>query len=122
MHTKTVIAVRGPDGTRPAPSAAVTARFGLAFEITPLVDPASLEAGSDLPLRVHFAGPGLGGVDSGRDAEGDFTRQSVLTGESGGALIRVERAGRWLVSVQHHANGQAHAASLVFEIGGEAGR
>jgi hypothetical protein len=122
LHLKTVIAVRGADGALPPPAAAVTARFGFTLEITPLMDPSALEPGGDLPLRVQFDGPGLAGAEvlAGHDSEP--VRPRAVTGEAGEAVLRIDRAGRWLVCVRHAAGGQAHLASLLFEVGQEARR
>jgi hypothetical protein len=48
--------------SRPKASPAITARFGVEFEIVPLLDPLALGPGAELPIRLRFRGPGISGV------------------------------------------------------------
>ena len=58
-HVKTLLFVSRTGRDLPQPSAALSARIGLALEIVPLLDPLPLLPGHDLPMQVRFEGPGL---------------------------------------------------------------
>ncbi len=88
-------------------SPAVTARFGLEFELVPLLDPLPLGAGAELPLSLRFRGPGLPGAR---------VRASVLlpgsrkgfgvvfegwTDASGMILLPLASDGVWILRAEH---------------------
>ena len=129
QHVKTVFPVtRGP-GDVPQPSASVSHRIGLDFEVVPLVDPVPLLAGDELPLRVRFRGPALanctvrlhrvaGAAGNGNDAEDHV----AVTDPVGTAVLPIGGAGTYLVTASHrvaHADGpdELFWAALTFTTG-----
>jgi hypothetical protein len=113
------------------PSASATARFGHRLELAPLVDPACLLVGADLPVRVKFdglnlkgatvvarcePGPGVpGGGDtpevkafSSDDPEPEAPPAALLlrTNESASVNIPIRSAGLWTISVEHRPAGE----------------
>ncbi len=98
-----------PESTGTAgPSASATAKFGHRLEMIPLVDPAFLTVGADLPLRVTFDGAGLNGVPitmtvpaSAGETEGEQPADNLQSNTSGGINVKINRAGRWTITVQH---------------------
>lgn len=123
---KALAYIRRGAWAEPEGSPAVSARFGSTLEIVPLVDPHTLQAGDELPLRVRFRGPGLEGATLvAVHADGD-TRREWFRGEteSAGQLdVKLVRSGLWLLSVQHREEASersprtVHVATLSFRIG-----
>jgi hypothetical protein len=114
------------------PSASATARFGHRLELAPLVDPAALLVGADLPVRVKFDGLNLQGAtvvvkcqprqgppsDAARqDARGSSVddrqpaapprKLHLKTNKSASVNIPIREAGLWTITVQHRPVGGA---------------
>ncbi len=112
------------------PSASATARFGHRLELAPLVDPAALLVGADLPVRVKFDGLNLQGAavvvrcQPGRGAPSDAARQDgrdssvdarkpaapprtlhLKTNKSASVNIPIREAGLWTITVEHRPAG-----------------
>jgi len=90
------------------PSASATAKFGHRLELIPMVDPAFLTVGADLPLRVQFDGAGLHGIPitltvpaSAGATEGEQPADNLKSSTPGGFNIHISHAGKWTVAVQH---------------------
>jgi hypothetical protein len=92
QHVKSIVAVHGADGA-PLPTPAVAARIGLRAELTPLLDPTTLHAGDDLPVKLAVdLGESKGVevlVEQRPLGSETITRTAVRTGESGVALVRL---------------------------------
>lgn len=90
------------------PSASATAKFGHRLELIPMVDPAFLTVGADLPLRIKFDGAGLQGIPvtlstpAGSDgADKNQSSEELKANSSGGVNVRINRPGKWTITVQH---------------------
>lgn len=82
-----------------AQDAMVVKPLGLTLEVTPLVNPYSLEAGDDFPVQVHYRGEIAGGVtvaiinlddDSG-------IAQKFVTDQDGKAVFTRPKEGNWMI-------------------------
>jgi hypothetical protein len=107
-----------------APDAGYAKPAGLAIEIVPEADPASLRAGSELPVRVLFRGAPLPNAQMEKAWTGG--RAVVGRTDSGGRLrVPVDSAGKWRLHVVHmeparetaKADWESYWASLTFEVG-----
>jgi hypothetical protein len=108
-----------------SPSASATARFAHRLELAPLVDPACLLVGADLPLRVKFEGVNATGVQviarcqpvpssPGGSASantnvgaGDRPRAArsrvhrLTTNQSAAVNVPIDRPGLWTITTEH---------------------
>ena len=120
------------------PSASATARFGHRLELAPMVDPAWLIVGSDLPIRVKFDGLDLKNVElvatcrmpPGRDAKPPDSSAPatdpetktpvktvrVQTGDSSFANLLIRSTGLWTVTLQHRPIGSADKSEIFIAI------
>lgn len=101
--------------------------LGHPLEILPLVDPAGLKAGDELPVRVLFRGePFQGQVEATWDTHPDKDEYAVtnVTDEMGRTSIPLGSAGLWLVTAkvqEPHADKalcdyQTYTATLTFRL------
>jgi uncharacterized GH25 family protein len=77
--------------------------FQQKLEIVLLADPATLQPGAMLPLRVLFEGKPLPTAPLfayGKSKKG-ITKQQLKTDQNGNATMRLEHAGPWLVRLVH---------------------
>ncbi len=108
-----------------SPSASATARFAHRLELAPLVDPACLLVGADLPLRVKFEGVNLTGVrviarcqpvrpSSGSSPPANTNGVSndrpgaaragvhrLTTNQSAAVNVPIDRPGLWTITTEH---------------------
>ncbi|MEZ5962627.1 MAG: hypothetical protein R3F56_02160 [Planctomycetota bacterium] len=98
-HAKSVVSVRAADGAV-QPTTAVTHRFGLAAELTPLVDPGTLRLGDDLPIKLSVDLGSASAVElraACQVADGSFERQRLRTGADGLAVLHLSQPGCYAV-------------------------
>jgi uncharacterized GH25 family protein len=82
------------------PGAAPDRPQGLPLEIVPLVDPAGLKAGADLPVRVLADGKPLAGAALHPDYVNDGNATSAKTDAQGRVTLRVRNNGWNVVGVE----------------------
>ncbi len=126
-----LVAPEDPAALAPkSPSASATARFAHRLELAPLVDPACLLVGADLPLRVKFEGgnltgarviarcqpvrssPGsspsantnVGSSDLPRAARASVHR--LTTNQSAAVNVPIDRPGLWTITTEHRPAGK----------------
>ena len=109
--TKIVACARTSRRSRQRSSAVVTAKTGSRIEIRPLLNPAVLVPGSDLPVRLYFEGES---VPAGRveAVAGSGARQAAISDRVGIAFLRIPVAGDWTVRFSHRGT----TAELVFDV------
>lgn len=108
LHAKTIVTVRDADG-QVQPTTAVAQRIGLRAELTPMLDPATLRVGDELPLRLSVD---LGDVDGVRleverlSPDSDIVRRhEVSTRAHGLAVVHLQASGRYLVTARVQVGG-----------------
>ncbi len=99
------------------------AKTGSRVEIQPLVNPATLRPGADLPVRAYCDGAARPGVEVAAIAP-DGSRRYARTDAVGAAVLRIETAGRWRVEVPCSARSDsvdapAMVATLVVDVLGD---
>ena len=112
------------------PSASATARFAHRLELAPLVDPACLLVGADLPIRVKFEGLNLKGAtvvakcepnrgaaegpSPGAPMTADQERAPkaargtplrLTTNDSASVNVPIRSAGLWTITIEHRPGG-----------------
>jgi hypothetical protein len=115
---KALLAIRDAAGSLPAPSAVASKRIGQAFEIVPLLDPRTLWAGDQLPLRVRCDPgplPPCAVVSFWRSGDGEPQEaQRATTGPDGSLVLTIAAVGDWFVL----AAAGDQQATLAFTSGG----
>lgn len=98
-------------------SKVLTSKVGSRLELRPLLNPAVLKVGSDLPLRAYFEGSSAGDAELLVVAP-DGSDQRVSTDSVGIAAVPLDQPGRWRVSFERRAAGASapSLAELVFEV------
>jgi uncharacterized GH25 family protein len=71
---------------------------GLELEIVPDQDPTRLTAGAELPVRILHQGAPVPGFAVGAQRERETEISFAQTDDSGRALIKLAKPGRWLLS------------------------
>jgi hypothetical protein len=92
-------------------------------ELQPLVDPASIRPGSDLPLRVHVPGGSSAGTKVIARHAGTNAEASFIADAGGTGAFRVAAPGVWTVEA-HRArrvsepdvDWEIHSATLTFAV------
>ncbi len=127
QHVKAIVAMRATDGS-PQPTPAVAARIGLLAELTPLLDPTTLHAGDDLPVKLAVD---LGAVkDVAIEVEHRalggalLTRTTTRTGDTGVAMLRLQGDGSYALTARVEVGGldgtrTAALTTLTFALGGK---
>ncbi len=127
QHVKAIVAMRAADDSS-QPTSAVAARIGLLAELTPLLDPTTLHAGDDLPVKLA--------VDLGDaravaiDVEhrplggGSIIYTTTRTGDTGVAIVRMQGDGSYALTARVHVGGldgtrTAALTTLTFALGGK---
>jgi uncharacterized GH25 family protein len=121
-HAKAIIGVGdGEDVT------SLSKPVGQKLEILPLADPARMKPADALPVRVIFDGRPLAGAEIAALAAGrQVPSFTVVSGEGGEAEVKLDRAGLWLLTVEHSipydgdrakADNELNIATLTFRIG-----
>jgi hypothetical protein len=115
---KALFAVRDAGGSLPAPSAAASKRIGQAFEIVPMLDPRTLGAGDQLPLRLRCDPgplPPCTVVAFWRSGGGEPQEaQRATPSADGSVVLTLAAAGDWFVL----AAAGDQQATLAFTSGG----
>lgn len=92
-------------------AAIITGKTGSRIEIRPLLNPAVLVPGSDLPVRLYFEGESVRAVRvHGRGPEGALVE--ATSDNVGIAFLRIPESGRWTVSFSY----RSAIAELIFDV------
>jgi uncharacterized GH25 family protein len=107
----------------------VSQPVGQTLEVVPLVNPAGLKAGQDLPVLVLFEGKPLPKAPifatfAGFSSQKNTFAFAAKTDKQGKALVRLWHPGQWLVAAKHElpfadkakCDKHLYAASLTFEL------
>lgn len=113
--TKLLVHVSATGGGGQAEFAGAIAKVGQRFEIVPLIDPAQLRIGADLPVRVFFDYQSFahGEVIAVRP---DGSTDVKKTDSVGAAHFAIVQAGRWLVRYEKELDGVRRTGELVFDV------
>jgi hypothetical protein len=99
----------GAFGARVAAAGLLTAKTGSRIEIRPLVNPATVRPGSDLPVRLYFEGDAAAGVRVSAVGP-DGLRRDAFSDAAGIAVLRIPAAGRWTLELHRRSAPLAPAA------------
>lgn len=120
-HSKTFVRVGDPQSDR-----SWADPVGMQLEIVPEKDPTTLRPGDELALLVLKNGAPLAGIAVGIVSAGDAKGKIHKTGADGRAMLRLDRAGRWLVRVTELRKSskagidwESDFTTLTFQVGGQ---
>lgn len=107
----------------------VSQPVGQNLEIVPLANPATLKAGSELPIQVLFEGKPLGGCQifatfAGFSPESNVFAFAAKTDKQGQVKVKAWHPGQWLVLAKHETpfsdpaecDKFYHSAALTFDL------
>ena len=100
----------------------IVGKVGQKIEILPLINPATLRVGDDLPVRVYYEGgkiPGAAVQAMFMSQIGPLRPANVIsrtTDAVGTAWFPISQKGRWIVRMEHQVEGVTYVAELVFDI------
>ncbi len=93
----------------------ITAKVGQRFEIVPLISPASIKSGYDLPVRAFFDFEKF--IDSPVTAvRPDGSVETRTTDSQGSTHFHIDQPGRWMIRLEKELEGMLRMAELVFDV------
>lgn len=95
--------------------ALATAKSGSRIEVRPLLNPASLRPGRDLPVRIYRDGVSQIGVEVRAEGPSGHT-VSARTDASGIATLRISSPGWWRVRYRTTLDDRASQATFAFDV------
>jgi len=117
--TKVVLHVIGAGAVGEATATAVdpglSAKVGQRVELLPLISPATIRPGNDLPVRVYMDGEKKAGVEV-RAYRPDGQANVQTTTPGGVAVFRITEPGRWMIRFETTHQDKLFIAELVFDV------
>jgi len=102
-------------GAKPPRDPGIMSKVGSTVEVLPYMNPADIEPGDDLPVRVYYQG-----IKQARQsviAIAPDGSQSTRTSDSvGTATFHITQVGRWLIRFEKEVDGTRYVADLIFEV------